>query len=94
MATVLYWLFTIINYGLYIYMLAMVVYVLMSWFPGAWESRFGQLLGRIVSPFLNLFHFIPPILGIDFSPLIAFFVLDLLRSGLNTIFNSILMRVV
>ncbi|KRN25578.1 YggT family protein [Lacticaseibacillus camelliae] len=93
MATVLYWLFTIINYGLYIYMLAMVVYVLMSWFPGAWQSRFGQWLGRIVNPFLNVFDFIPPIFGIDFSPLIAFFVLDLVRSGLGTIFSAILMRV-
>lgn len=93
MATVLYWFFTIINYGLYVYMMAMVVYVLMSWFPGAWQSRFGQWLGRIVEPFLNLFHIIPPILGIDFSPLIAFFVLDLVRSGLGTIFNAILMRV-
>ncbi|MFD1392990.1 YggT family protein [Lacticaseibacillus jixianensis] len=93
MATVLYWLFTVINYGLYFYMLAMVVYVLMSWFPGAWQSRFGQLLGRIVGPWLNLFRIIPPILGIDFSPLIAFFVLDLIRSGLGTIFGALLMRV-
>ncbi|WP_338215293.1 YggT family protein [Lacticaseibacillus salsurivasis] len=91
--TALAWLFTIINDALYVYMVLMVIYVLMSWFPGAYQSRFGQFLGRVVGPWLNLFRIIPPILGLDFSPLIAFFVLDLLRGGLNTIFNAILMRV-
>ncbi len=27
----------------------------MSWFPGAYQSKFGQLLGRICEPFLDLF---------------------------------------
>lgn len=65
-----------------LYTLAIVVYCLMSWFPGALQTKFGMLLDRIVSPFLDLFHFIPPIFNIDFSPIIALIVLGLVENGL------------
>ena len=65
-----------------LYTLAIVVYCLMSWFPGALQTKFGMLLDRIVSPFLDLFHFIPPIFNIDFSPIVALIVLGLVENGL------------
>ena len=65
-----------------LYTLAIVVYCLMSWFPGALPTKFGMFLDRIVSPFLDLFHFIPPIFNIDFSPIIALIVLGLVENGL------------
>ncbi|OAP98136.1 YggT family protein [Ligilactobacillus aviarius] len=65
-----------------LYTLAIVVYCLMSWFPGALQTKFGMFLDRIVSPFLDLFHFIPPIFNIDFSPIIALIVLGLVENGL------------
>ena len=65
-----------------LYTLAIVVYCLMSWFPGALQTKFGMFLDRIVSPFLDLFHFIPPICNIDFSPIIALIVLGLVENGL------------
>ena len=72
----------IINGLFQLYTLAIVVYCLMSWFPGALQTKFGMVLDRIVSPFLNLFHFIPPIFNIDFSPIIALIVLELVEQGL------------
>jgi len=72
-------------------MIAMTVYILMSWFPNAWQSRFGYWLGRLVDPFLAIFRrFIPAIMGIDFSPILAFFVLSLLQRGLNWVYLAIM----
>ena len=44
----------IINGLFQLYTLAIVVYCLMSWFPGALQTKFGMFLDRIVSPFLTL----------------------------------------
>ena len=66
------------------YEYAIVIYVLMSWLPGAQQSKLGQWLGRIVLPYLNLFRVIPPIGGmIDISPIIAILVLNFAVSGLS-----------
>lgn len=72
-----------------LYTLAIVVYCLMSWFPGALQTKFGVFLDRIVSPFLNLFHFIPPIFNIDFSPIIALIVLQFVEWGLFEVLHLI-----
>lgn len=64
-----------------------VVYILMSWFPGAQQSRLGQLLATACEPFLSVFsRFIPPIAGLDFSPLIAIIVLQFAERGLYYLF--------
>ncbi|WP_125703121.1 YggT family protein [Lacticaseibacillus daqingensis] len=83
MITFLSLLYDIVNWGLYLYMVAIAVYILMTWFPGALDSKLGRLLGRIVEPFLGLFRFIPPIMGLDFSPIIAFFVLSVISEGVK-----------
>lgn len=87
-------LLRVIQYGFEAYQLMMVVYVLLSWFPGAWDSALGRILGSLVDPFLGLFRrFIPPLAGIDFSPIIAFFALDLLQRGVLEVFSRIVMAV-
>ncbi|ANK60929.1 hypothetical protein BSQ39_08865 [Loigolactobacillus backii] len=64
-------------------MILLMIYVLMSWFPGAYQSRLGQLMGRICEPFLNIFYrIIPSIGGISFAPWAAFIVLWLVQRGL------------
>lgn len=66
-----------------LYTWALIIYILMSWFPNARESTFGQMLGRICEPYLEPFRRIVPPLGmIDISPLVAFFVLRLATQGL------------
>ncbi|MCH5463129.1 YggT family protein [Lactobacillus sp. LC28-10] len=62
-------------------MMAIVVYALLSWFPGAYQTKLGQLLGAIVEPFQRWFNF-ATIGMIGFAPLVAIFVLGIVRSGL------------
>jgi len=76
-------------YQIYFYMV--LVYILMSWVPNIRESFIGELLGKLVEPYLAPFRrFIPPLMGmIDFSPIIALFVLRLAAFGLISVLNYI-----
>ncbi|MES5940093.1 MULTISPECIES: YggT family protein [unclassified Bacillus cereus group] len=87
MVTVLNVLITAIK----IYSWALIIYILLSWFPGAKESTFGEILARICEPYLEPFRrFIPPLGMIDISPLVAIFTLKLATNGLISIFNYFL----
>ncbi|ASA23544.1 YggT family protein [Paenibacillus donghaensis] len=74
-----------ILFNIYFYMI--FIYILMSWLPNARENFIGELLAKLVEPFLAPFRkFIPPLFGmIDISPFIALFVLRLAVGGLKTI---------
>lgn len=73
----------IIQRLIHIYNLLIVVYVLLTWIPGASQSGLGRLLGRLVEPYLSVFdQFIPPIFGISFSPMFAILLLELASRGL------------
>jgi YggT family protein len=63
---------------LQIYLILMIFRVLLSWFPNInWYDPPFSILSQLTDPYLNLFRsIIPPLGGIDFSPLIAFFVLQ------------------
>ncbi|WP_083485661.1 YggT family protein [Loigolactobacillus rennini] len=66
-----------------IYMFIIVIYVLMSWFPNAYQTKLGQLMARICEPYLNIFsRIIPPIAGLSFAPLVALLVLGMAQYGL------------
>ena len=82
-------MFNIIDllYQIYFYMI--LIYVLMSWVPAVKDSFVGELLGKIVEPYLSIFRrFIPPIGGIlDISPIIALIALQFLVSGLKTVLD-------
>ncbi|MDZ5711580.1 YggT family protein [Jeotgalibacillus haloalkalitolerans] len=68
------------------YSYALIIYILLSWFPNARESSFGQILGRICEPYLEPFRrIIPPLGMIDISPLVAIISLNLAVSGLTQI---------
>ena len=70
-------------YGLLIF-----VYVLMSWFParGIIYDVY-RVIGSLVEPYLGLFRrVIPPMGNIDLSPIIAYFVLQLLVGVLASLF--------
>jgi YggT family protein len=62
------------------YILLIIAYVLMSWFPlkGPLLDLYG-VLATIVEPYLALFRrFIPPIGSLDISPIVAILVLQAL----------------
>ncbi|MGF7046170.1 YggT family protein [Paenibacillus sp. DS2015] len=70
-----------------IYRYMIIIYILMSWVPNMRENFIGELLTKLVEPFLAPFRkFIPPIMGmIDISPIIAIFVLQFVPVGLKGI---------
>ena len=74
-----------------IYSWALIIYILLSWFPGARESTFGDFLSRICEPYLEPFRrFIPPFGMIDISPIVAIITLKLANSGLISLFQYFL----
>ncbi|MBT2732816.1 YggT family protein [Carnobacterium alterfunditum] len=84
-------LYTVLSRGLDIYSTLIIVYILMSWFPGAYQSKFGQILATVCEPYLNFFRrFIPPIGMINFSGIVALVVLNLAKSGLFSLFQLII----
>lgn len=71
---------------LQLYSWALIIYILLSWFPNARESSFGQILRRICEPYLEPFRrIIPPIGMIDISPLVAIFVLRFASYGIGAL---------
>jgi len=77
-------------YQIYFYMI--IAYVLLSWLPNERQSFVGELLGKIVEPYLSIFRrFIPPIGGmIDISPIIALIALQFVASGIEAVFIFLL----
>ncbi|MEI7026764.1 YggT family protein [Paenibacillus sp. y28] len=78
--------------ALEIYSYLMIAYVLLSWLPGARDSFIGQMLARLVEPYLAPFRkLIPPIGGmIDISPIVAFFAFKFVTIGILTVLGWIL----
>ena len=77
--------------ALQFYSYGLIIYIFMSWFPGARESSFGVMLAKICEPYLDIFRkFIPPLGMIDLSPIVAIIVLQLARTGLVTFFQMFL----
>ena len=70
---------TTLSTFLQIYVALMIFRVLLSWFPNInWYDPPFSILSQLTDPYLNLFRsIIPPLGGIDFSPMIGFFLLQL-----------------
>lgn len=64
------------------YQILIIVWCILSWIPVPRNGLLGDLVGAIdalVSPYINLFRrFIPPFGGLDFSPILAIVVLQLI----------------
>lgn len=74
-----------------IYRLILVVYFLMSWLPGAYQSTLGQLLIRVCEPYVGFFRrFIPPIGFISIAGIAAYFSLTLVEYGAVTVMNFLI----
>ncbi|MEB3214816.1 MAG: YggT family protein [Nostocales cyanobacterium 94392] len=68
-----------------IYSFLLIARVLLTWFPQIeWYKQPFAALSQITDPYLNLFrNIIPPLGGIDLSPILAFLVLNLASLALN-----------
>ena len=67
-----------------IYLLLLFVRILLSWFQTAeWAAQAMSFLSPITDPYLNIFRsFIPPLGGLDISPILAIIALQFLSSML------------
>lgn len=67
---------------LQIYFVLLIIRILLSWFPNLnWYNPPLSILSQVTDPYLNLFRsIIPPLGGIDFSPMLAIFVLQIASS--------------
>lgn len=69
-----------------IYNTVITARILLSWFPQAQGIGVLQPVFQITDPYLNLFRgIIPPIFGLDLSPILAFVTLDLLGKSAVTV---------
>eukprot|EP00559_Dactyliosolen_fragilissimus_P001067 CAMPEP_0184861290 /NCGR_PEP_ID=MMETSP0580-20130426/6005_1 /TAXON_ID=1118495 /ORGANISM="Dactyliosolen fragilissimus" /LENGTH=188 /DNA_ID=CAMNT_0027358717 /DNA_START=23 /DNA_END=589 /DNA_ORIENTATION=- len=75
---------------LQIYNYVITARVLLSWFPQAQSIGALQPVFAITDPYLNLFRgLIPPVFGLDLSPILAFFTLNVLTSTTASIGHDI-----
>ena len=67
-----------------IYLGLLFIRVLLTWFPNInWSNQPFAALSQITDPYLNLFRsIIPPLGGMDFSPMLAFLALSFLQRAL------------
>ena len=72
---------TLANF-LTIYFYLLIIRILLTWFPTVeWMNQIQSFLSPITDPYLNIFRsFIPPIGGMDLSPILAILVLQLVTA--------------
>lgn len=80
-------LITTLSTFIQIYSTLLIIRVLLTWFPSInWSNQPFAALSQITDPYLNLFRsIIPPLGGIDFSPMLAFLLLNLLGGLLSSL---------
>ena len=78
---------------LQIYSILLLIRILLTWFPNVdWYSQPFATLSQLTDPYLNLFRsLIPPLGGIDFSPILAFLVLNLVSGDIRSIAATIML---
>lgn len=77
-----------------IYALLCFIRVMLSWFPGAEYSRFGQFLAQMCDPYLNLFRRLRFLRfsSFDFTPAVALCVLMALQAFFNSLASGSVFR--
>jgi YggT family protein len=70
-----------------IYSTLLIIRVLLTWFPNInWYNQPFAALSQITDPYLNIFrNIIPPLGGMDFSPILAFVVLNIVSNLLYSL---------
>ncbi|MGO2695590.1 MAG: YggT family protein [Bavariicoccus seileri] len=94
MGNFVYYVWRALDSAIYVYSLLLVVYALMSWLPGARDSKLGEWVEKLVRPYLEIFdRVIPSIGGIGFSVMAGVIFLQLVQRGLYILFVRIMMMI-
>lgn len=74
-----------------IYGALLIIRVLLTWFPNInWYNQPFSALSQITDPYLNVFRsIIPPLGGMDFSPMLAIILLQVVGGGLVSLAQSL-----
>lgn len=66
---------------IYFYSILIVLRIFMSWLPNIdWDAQPMKFIRIVTDVYLDIFRtFIPPIGGLDFSPIVALIVLSLIQ---------------
>ncbi|MDR2464672.1 MAG: YggT family protein [Streptococcaceae bacterium] len=76
-----------IDFLFQVYSIICLVYCLLSWFPGAYQTKLGQIIIRLASPYMDKFSKLGlRFMGLDFSPIVALILLNFARSGFQILF--------
>ena len=71
----------VINTFFSFFYILIILRVFLTWLPNLdWETKPLKGLSALTDWYLNLFRFIPPIGGLDFSPVIALLLLPLFQN--------------
>lgn len=77
---ILYYIYRTLVLFLNVLDLALVAYIILSWFPSALRTPLGYWLIRIVSPILRPFRNLPlQFFGLDWTVFAVLFLLNLIR---------------
>jgi YggT family protein len=67
----------LVSLALWFYLVAIFVYVILSWVGSRQYSTVGAVLGQLVDPLLNpARRLLPPIAGLDLAPLVVLIVIQ------------------
>ena len=74
----------LINTLFYFYTILIILRVLLTWIPNLdWFNQPLKTLSLITDCYLNIFKkFIPPVGGLDFSPMVAIIILPFIQKAL------------
>ena len=75
-------LFNVVQSFIGFYTALLFIRILLSWFPNInWFDPPFSILSQLTDPYLNVFRsIIPPLGGIDFSPILALLLLQVVQS--------------
>jgi uncharacterized protein YggT (Ycf19 family) len=76
---------------IYVYVLVILIWVLLSWFRLPYSfNPVQRFLDDVVSPYLNLWRKVIPMIGpLDLSPIVAIFGLLVLRYVIDTVLSRL-----
>jgi YggT family protein len=74
-----------------IYTALLFIRILLSWFPSIdWLNPPFSILSQLADPYLNIFrNIIPPLGGLDFSPLLALLLLQFIQQAATALLRSV-----
>ena len=74
-----------------LYFFLIILRIFLTWVPSInWWKQPWQTLAQITDVYLNWFRkFLPPFNGLDFSPIIAIIVLQIVQAVVVTIFDKV-----